>query len=48
MASGSDGLVKLGTSDFLSVNVRLDSGGSSGMDSDWWVAADTTFWLVLF
>lgn len=42
-ANGSDGSVTLNTSNTLSISVSFTAGSSSGVHSDWWVAADTPF-----
>ena len=42
-ANNSDGLVILDTSDALSITASLSPGSGSGMNADWWVAADTPF-----
>ena len=39
--NGSDGPIIIGTNDMLSINITLDSGGSSGEDADWWILAET-------
>ncbi len=47
-ANGFDGPIILGTKDNLLVNASLTAGESWGLDSDWWVAADTPFgWFYL-
>ena len=42
-ANNSDGPLPLNTSEPLSITVSLAAGGSSGIDADWWIVADTPF-----
>ena len=47
-ANGSDIPITLGTSDTLLVNVSLVAGSNLGVESDWWVAAETPFGWFYF
>ena len=40
-ANGSDSQITIGTNDTLSISVGIDANGSLGVESDWWVVAET-------
>ena len=42
-ANGSGNSITIGTDDTLSITVSLSAESSSGVNCDWWVAADTPF-----
>lgn len=47
-AKSSDGPITLGSSNSLLVNISLDAGSSLGVNSDWWVVAETPFGWYYF